>query len=447
MSSSWYKLLAARPGARRRLLILPHAGGGPSFYRDAARLIPTDFEPYVACLPGRESRFREPPIRSVTAIADELALALSPFTDRPLTVFGHSLGARIGYELAGRLPNVELLVVAGAAAPGAANARRLSVLTDLELREELRKLGGTPATVLDNDELFSLLTVALRADLEAFEQSEDGRRRPIDVPVRVITGLADPFVPISAIWPWRTATTAPCEFVGHVGGHFFDHDFGLDPVPRAALTFFKLLDANDADFAILDDAERARARKFLRPDLARRFVAGRSRLRRILGAVIGSDPAEVRLSTTASGKPFMTEDHGTGLRFNLAHSGDEAVLAHDFHNDVGIDIERFRDDVDCRGLSARYFSAAEIDRLATASDPVEWFFRLWTGKEAYSKARGLGLNLPLDSYDVLLNDRGYPHGVRDGIDPPWSVHGLHHSREFAAAVATRTPVCRWRLEC
>jgi surfactin synthase thioesterase subunit/phosphopantetheinyl transferase len=447
MSSPWYKLLAARPGARRRLLILPHAGGGPSYYRDAARGIPPDFEPFVACLPGRESRFREPPIRSVTAIADELAQALSRLPDRPLTLFGHSLGARIGFELAGLLPNVELLVVAGAAAPGVAGTKNLSVLTDPELREELRRLGGTPASVLDNAELFSLLTAAIRADLEAFDRSDQGCPRPIGVPIRVLTGLADPFVPVSAIWPWRTRTTASCDFIGQVGGHFFDHDFGLDPVPRATLTFFTLRDTNDADLAVIDDVERARARRFIKPELARRFVAGRSRMRRILGAAVGTDPGELRLSTTASGKPFLADDHGTGLRFNLAHSADDAALAYDFHNDVGIDLERFRSDVDCRGLAARYFSPAEIDRLASAADPVEWFFRLWTGKEAYSKARGLGLNLPLDGYDILMNDSGYPHAVRDEMTPPWSVNGLNHSSEFAAAVATRVPVRRWRLEC
>src|SRR4051812_46136283 len=119
--SPWFRALAARPEARLRLVVLPHAGGGPAVYREWVDHLPAGVEPVAVQRPGRALRWKEPAFRRIEPLLAALRPELEPLLDRPVVLFGHSLGALIAFELArawaaaGR--PVGGLVVAGAAAP------------------------------------------------------------------------------------------------------------------------------------------------------------------------------------------------------------------------------------------------------------------------------------------------------------------------------------------
>ncbi|MCC7176412.1 MAG: 4'-phosphopantetheinyl transferase superfamily protein [Bryobacterales bacterium] len=170
--------------------------------------------------------------------------------------------------------------------------------------------------------------------------------------------------------------------------------------------------ANLADFqkdpgseSVLSEDETQRAGRFRVPQARARFTAARSLLRFILGACLECPPAEIRFAYRKHGKPFLAPGlFREDLRFNLSHSHGLALYAVCTGREVGIDLERMRADRDHERLAARFFSAREAARLAElpAAQRQGAFYHCWTRKEAYLKARGEGLAIPLGSFSVSL---------------------------------------------
>jgi phosphopantetheine--protein transferase-like protein len=467
--SPWFRVFVPKPDAKRRLVILPHAGGGPAYYRDWVKGVPDDYETVVAQLPGHEARWKEPPLTHMEPIADNLIRELSTLDCRPLTLFGHSLGAVIAYELARRL-TVERLIVAGARAPHLPRIRKtLYDLNDIQLLQELKQLGGTPTALLDNEEVFSLFLPTLRADLEVLETYSHSHGKTLDVPLTVVGGFVDDRTPLVDLLSWKDLNSGPTHIEANAGGHFFCGAPGTLTTgagflrsltlparqePEQDLHVVKLGQSPEtvAGFCdCLDDSERHRADRFLRPEHRDRFIVGRGTLRQILGRHLSLAPSDVRIVVSPSGKPGLHQDHNSDINFNLSHSDHLAAIFIAKRQKVGVDIEQVRGDVDHAGLAERYFAPAErADVIAVdESQRLARFFAYWTGKEAYSKARGLGLNLPLDQYDIKLDDRGYPACVQDRTLPPnqapWHVCGINIADGFAAAIASEKRFARFRL--
>jgi 4'-phosphopantetheinyl transferase len=155
----------------------------------------------------------------------------------------------------------------------------------------------------------------------------------------------------------------------------------------------------------LSSDERRRAERFRVRRHRNRFVAARGLLRDVLSRYLGSRPEHVSFSYGAQGKPALSSaaDHAP-LAFNLAHSGALALVAVTARGSVGVDVERIRTGVDCARIGAQFFSARENRTLRSLPRGLrdEAFFTCWTRKEAYVKARGCGLSLPLDAFDVSL---------------------------------------------
>jgi 4'-phosphopantetheinyl transferase len=187
----------------------------------------------------------------------------------------------------------------------------------------------------------------------------------------------------------------------------------------------------EALHAILSPEERERAARFHFPEHQKHFIGCRGILREILGGFLEIPPAELRFTYNAYGKPGVSD---SALRFNVSHSGGWAMFAVTQAREVGIDIERINERTAIELIPARFFSAWETAQLCAL--PVEQqtqaFFRCWTRKEAYIKARGLGLSLPLDSFDVSLAP-GEPAALLRGAGN-YSVRELPAPEGFAAAV-------------
>ena len=154
--------------------------------------------------------------------------------------------------------------------------------------------------------------------------------------------------------------------------------------------------------ALLSEDEKARGRSFVTAQLRHRFVAGRARLRALLGEHLGVDPRALVFVQNAFGKPRLA-DHPS-VHFSLSHSGDQAVLAVSDQREIGIDIECVRP-LDHLDLARRYFHPNEVAAIESVGPPKEQllaFFRIWTLKEAVVKAIGKGLSIPLETFDVSI---------------------------------------------
>jgi 4'-phosphopantetheinyl transferase len=175
--------------------------------------------------------------------------------------------------------------------------------------------------------------------------------------------------------------------------------------------------------ALLSEDEKARGRSFVTASLRHRFVAGRARLRSLLGEHLGLDPRALVFAENAFGKPRLT-DHPS-VHFSLSHSGDRAVLAVSERHEMGIDIERVRP-LDHLDLARRYFHPNEVSAIEAVKAPDEQllaFFRIWTLKESVVKAVGKGLSIPLDTFEVSIAT-SLPSMIvaPEGTSPAWWLH-------------------------
>ena len=160
----------------------------------------------------------------------------------------------------------------------------------------------------------------------------------------------------------------------------------------------------------LSTAEQERAERFHFDIDRRRFVIRRGLLRILLGAYLHLPPDQVVYLANAFGKPALdglalpTTPLASKLRFNLSHSAGAALFAFALHQEVGVDIEQVRQDFEFLPIARRFFSPAEQQTLLALppEQHPQAFFNCWTRKEAYIKAQGQGLSLPLDQFDVSL---------------------------------------------
>ena len=152
--------------------------------------------------------------------------------------------------------------------------------------------------------------------------------------------------------------------------------------------------------------EKARAARFIFERDRVRFVAARGILRDLLGRYLQCAPQAIDFVYGSRGKPAVAvRGSQPAICFNLSHASALAAIAIGRGREVGIDIELIRSEFADGGIAKRYFSAKEIDELSRlpAELRTEGFFLCWTRKEAYIKARGDGLHIALDSFDVSLS--------------------------------------------
>src|SRR4051812_36705935 len=173
--NAWIAYRTPDPQARLRLFCFPYAGGSASIYRAWGSQLPSEIEVCPIQLPGRETHLMRKPFQQLRPLVDALALAIFPYLNKPFAIFGHSMGALIGFELVRhvrRLYGLEPchLFVSGHRAPQLPDPHQpIYFLPDEELKNELQRIGGTPEDVLLNTELLQVMFPLLRADFEVSE--------------------------------------------------------------------------------------------------------------------------------------------------------------------------------------------------------------------------------------------------------------------------------------
>ena len=228
VAGSW--LVRARPRSRPRLRLfcVPHAGVGPSAYRQWIDSLPADIEVALVHLPGRESRLREAPYTQIEPLVNAAVTALRPYLDIPYAMFGHSMGALVAFELARRFEEdgqgaPRHLFVSGRRAPQMPPRRPpIAHLPDDQfVREICSRYNGIPDEVLRHPDLLALLLPGLRADLTLVEGYVHRAGSPLPCPIVAMGGSADAEATEAELVGWRHQTTAALSVRMFPGGHFY----------------------------------------------------------------------------------------------------------------------------------------------------------------------------------------------------------------------------------
>ena len=195
---------------------------------------------------------------------------------------------------------------------------------------------------------------------------------------------------------------------------------------------------------MLSPDELARANRFHLAMDRQYFTATRALLRTLLGSYVGCDPERLTFLYSNTNKPSLGSGHSAGqVEFNVSHSGSKALLAFAHRREVGVDVEQIRNNFDHESLARRFFSSVEQKELAALqpSERCRGFFRAWTRKEAFIKANGAGLSLPLDGFDVSLTpgEQNALQATRpDGREASlWSLREIDAGEGYEAALCVK----------
>jgi 4'-phosphopantetheinyl transferase len=191
---------------------------------------------------------------------------------------------------------------------------------------------------------------------------------------------------------------------------------------------------------VLADDERIRAERLIFDRDRNRFIAARVILRDVLGRYLQRPPHTIDFIYGPRGKPAIASvGERQSVYFNLSHAHGLALIGITRRGEIGIDVELIRPDFASEEIAKRYFSPKEIDRLNEIPEErrTEAFFLCWTRKEAYIKAKGDGLHIPLDSFDVSLSP-GEPAELFSADESRWGIETFVPSivpeQRYAAAI-------------
>jgi surfactin synthase thioesterase subunit len=225
------------PAARMRLLCFPHAGGTAQVFTRWRPLLPPWLELSTIELPGRGTRADEPPITSMNAMLETLLPHALALADRPLAIFGHSMGAKIGFELArrlaalGRAP-VHLFVAASPWCRFPVHGCGLHLRPRDEFVAELVRLGGTPLHLLADPSRLDPLLPTLRADFQIAVEYEPLPGPQLACPVTAFAGTLDPHIAVDDVAGWVAHTSAAFRLSRLEVGHYFVKERATDVVTQ-----------------------------------------------------------------------------------------------------------------------------------------------------------------------------------------------------------------------
>jgi 4'-phosphopantetheinyl transferase len=197
----------------------------------------------------------------------------------------------------------------------------------------------------------------------------------------------------------------------------------------------------------LAPAELYRAAKFKFETDRRKYVLSHAALRHILAFYCKVDSLSLEFSVGPYGKPAIGSSPANQVKFNLSHSAEAALVALAPDRELGVDIEYIQPKLECHEIATRFFATGEIEkiRLLAPDEQRRAFFTCWTRKEAYIKAKGGGLSIPLQDFEVSLAPDEKPALLWHRTEPEeparWQFENLDLVPAYAAAVAIEGSGC------
>lgn len=211
--------------AAPRLVCLPHAGGAATAFTALARALGDAADVCGVQYPGRQDRRREPALTDLHDLADRVAAELRGSGPGPVALFGHSMGASLGYEVGRRLEaeggSLLGLFASGRRAPSTTREDAVHTRDDAGVVAALQELSGTSSELLTDPELLEMILPAVRADYTAVETYRPAPGPELRCPVVAVVGTADPVTTLDEARAWERHTGGGFELEVLPGGHFY----------------------------------------------------------------------------------------------------------------------------------------------------------------------------------------------------------------------------------
>jgi len=228
INENWLYIPEPRPEARLRLICFPYAGANASIFKMWPKYFSEDIEVIAVRLPGKDLRLREKPLCSMDQIMTELVPQLEVLLDKPIALFGHSMGAALAYELAKKLMTKDTVpqhVFVSACRGPMIPRRKKSIhdMSDNDFRNELGRMGGTPPVILNDDDLYNLMAPGLRADFEVIEAWGYDEVALLNVPITSFYSENDQEAFPEEVEGWSQVSSATYTEHEMSGDHFFIH--------------------------------------------------------------------------------------------------------------------------------------------------------------------------------------------------------------------------------
>lgn len=202
---------------------------------------------------------------------------------------------------------------------------------------------------------------------------------------------------------------------------------------------------------ILSSNERERVDRLRSENDKKRFIISRGQLRKSLSSYLKVSPSNITFSYNKYGKPSIRSEHNLeNIKFNVSHSKNLVVYAITQNREVGIDLEYIRGVSHADKIVRRYFGEEESEFYYSQPENEKElaFFTLWTRKEAYSKARGMGIGLPGKKFDLNLTG-SIQSNSRKNIDSDWSLIDIEINSDYFAALAAEgkdLEICHYNID-
>ncbi|MFE0178421.1 thioesterase II family protein [Streptomyces sp. NPDC059002] len=212
-----------------RLVCLPHAGGSASFFHPFSAALAPHVDTYAVQYPGRQDRRNEPCVDTVPELADRLFDVLKEWQDRPLALFGHSMGATLAFEIAVRMEerlgtSPAALFLSGRRAPSHFRTELVHERDDEGVLAELAAQGGTDMRLLRDPDVLAMVLPSIRSDYRAIETHRADPDASVTCPVTVLTGAKDGKVTAAEAAAWQRHSRGAFALRTFPGGHFFLND-------------------------------------------------------------------------------------------------------------------------------------------------------------------------------------------------------------------------------
>jgi surfactin synthase thioesterase subunit len=225
-SDLWVRRFHPAPDAPARLVCLPHAGGSASFYFPVSRHLSPAIDVLAIQYPGRQDRRTEKCVETVEALADHVVEAIRSWMDAPITLFGHSMGASVAFEVTLRLEAAGItpsaLFVSGRRAPSRYREEQVHLRDDDGLIAEIKALSGTESQLLGDEEVLRMVLPSIRSDYraaETYRYPADGTK--VSCPIYALIGDNDVKSTVEEADSWRVHTTGEFTLRVFPGGHFY----------------------------------------------------------------------------------------------------------------------------------------------------------------------------------------------------------------------------------